>query len=238
MKKVVSALALSAACIAAPSYAQSEGAAEAAEHAIEAAVEAAEAATTKGAARYRGPRLRNYQFIKPADYPVAAWQSNEMGVVRYSVDVSAEGKPLGCTIIEDEELTRLPVLEPATCKLLIERAEFRPAKNKDKEDVAGTYEGRHNWRKREPELPQMSLIYQYTHGADGVSSDCEFLKKENLPKRMREDIERDEARGKLCSGPASNRGIPYRDENGVPIAKRVTVTMNVVLEEPAPEASQ
>lgn len=238
MRKIVSTLALSAACIAAPSYAQSEAAAEAAEDAVEAVVEAAEAAATQGAARYRGPRLRNYQFIKPADYPVVAWQSNEMGVVRYSVDVSAEGKPLSCKTVEDEELQRLPVLEPATCKLVMERAEFRPAKSKDGEDVAGTYEGRHNWRKREPELPQMSLIYQYTHGADGVSSDCEFLKMENLPKKMREDIERDKARGKLCSGPASNRGIPYRDENGVPIAKRVTVTMDVVLEEPAPEGAQ
>ncbi len=246
MKYIAPALALSAAFIAAPSYAQSEAVEGAVEAAAEAAEEMVEDATERPPAiqiprietvpRARSPRLKTFRFIKPADYPVAAWQEDETGVVKYSVDVSADGKATNCEITEGAELTRLA---SATCALVMERAEFRAAKDEDNQDVAGTYEGRHNWRKREPELPQMSLIFQYTHDENGVSHDCEFLKMENLPEKMRKDIERDKERGNLCKGAfGSGRGVPYRDENGVPIAKRVTVSMDVLLEEPVETAPE
>ena len=243
MKKIVSALALSAVFIAAPSYAQSEAAKDAMEAAAEAASDAAEgrppavqAPRIPNTPRVRPPRLKTYRFINPADYPVDAWQDNETGVVGYKVDVSAEGRPSNCEVTEGSELKRLA---PYTCTLVMERAEFRPARDENNEEVAGAFEGSHNWRKREPELPQMSLIFQYTHNEIGVSSDCKFLKMENLPEKMRKDIEREKERGKLCKGAfGSGRGVPYRDENGVPIARRVTVTMDVVLEEPVEEGPQ
>jgi hypothetical protein len=237
MRKLTPTLALIAAFAAAPVFAQSsDEVAKAAEEAVAAAmadmpsdavVEIAEERSNK---RERPPRLRNYRFIRPADYPVAAWQEDETGVVRYSVEVSATGEALSCEVTNGAELLRLA---SATCPLVMERAEFRPARNEEGEEVAGTFEGRHNWRKREPEMPEMTLVFQYVHDEKGVSSDCKFLKMENLPERIRKDIERDKERGRLCSPARGQRGIPYRDENGVPVAKLVTMSVNVQLEDPA-----
>ncbi|MEP2736750.1 MAG: energy transducer TonB [Erythrobacter sp.] len=255
-QNITSVFAICAFIGAAPAFAQSEGAAEAAAEAVaEAVAQAAEDAVETveieavedgtvhlPSARIaspsvaqrprnpRNPRPKNYQFIRPADYPIAAWQEDETGIIHYSVEVSAEGKPKSCKIVKGAELARLAA---ATCPLVMERAEYRPARNKEGADIAGTYEGRYNWRKREPEMPQMTLVFQYLHDEKGNSSDCKFLKMENLPEKMRMDIERDKERGRSCSGgpAAGQKGTPYRDENGVPIAKRVTVTFDVVLEE-------
>ena len=72
-------------------------------------------------------------------------------------------------------------LDAAICPIVLERGEFRAALAGPDQPIVGTYEGSHRWRKREPGLPQMSLIYRYTHGADGVSTNCAFLKTEKLP---------------------------------------------------------
>lgn len=250
-KKFKLTLAICAFMGAAPAFAQSEeaveGAVEAASDAVEAVadpvpappqiqvqpappvVEIARPLRDPRAKRPRDPRLKKFQFINQADYPVASWQADEEGIVGYQVEVDAEGQPLSCKIIENSGYS---ALDDATCPLVMERAEFRPAQNIEREDVDGTYTGSQRWRKQEPEMPQMSIIFQYTHDEMGRSKDCKFLKMEDLPEKMRKDIERDKERGKLCPGPTTKQGIPYRDENGVPVAKLVTVSFDVVLEEP------
>lgn len=223
MKHFLSAFALPTILLAAPSFAQS------ASKDIDLVVEAAEAETESA---YEGPRepwLTNYTFIKQVDYPIEAWQADEAGQIGYSVEVSAEGKPLSCEITDGIDLA---ILAAATCPLVMERAKFRPATDENGENVAATYLGSYRWRKREVEMPEMSIIFQYLHDAKGVSRECKFLKLENVPQEMRDDIERDKARGKLCPGPAGKQGVPYRDENGVPIAKLVTVNFDVSLEDP------
>ncbi|MEL6877891.1 MAG: hypothetical protein AAGL68_07315, partial [Pseudomonadota bacterium] len=62
----------------------------------------------------------------------------------------------------------------------------------------------------------------------------EFISMDGyFPQKMLVVIVRDRARGRLCPGGRSNRGVPYRDEDGVPVAKRVTVTFDVQLEDVA-----
>lgn len=223
MKNFSSMLALSVVAFGSPLHAQPV------EEAVETMEEARDAAAEAVSDRTRSPSLANYGFIKQVDYPIAAWQADETGRVGYSVEVSSEGNPLNCEITDGVDLA---ILAAATCPLVMERAEFRPATNEDGENVAATYEGSYNWRKREAEMPQMSVTFQYLHDELGVSKDCKFLKMENIPEEMRRDIERDKARGKLCPGPAGKQGVPYRDENGVPIAKLVTVDFNVTLADP------
>ena len=168
--------------------------------------------------------------IGPADYPVSSWQAGEEGTVFFSVTVSAEGKPTACEVTETSGFS---ALDAATCPLVLERAKFTPAYAAEDEPVEGIYEGRQRWRKREPMLPQIAITYRYTQGADGRPSDCEFLTLEgDLPDEMRRGIERDIEKNDGCMGPT--RGIPYRDQDGNPIAKRVTVTFDVQLEDPQP----
>lgn len=226
MRKVLLTLATPAIFIAVPSHAQVEEADTAAEvaDAIYAAREVADNPDYQ-----RQARLKKYNVIQPADYPIAAWQADETGLIAYTVEVSAEGKPVSCAVIDGADLA---LLAATTCPLIMERAEFTPAENDMGDPIASTYEGVHNWRKREPKLPQMALTFQYLHDENGVSNDCKFLRMENLPEDMLRDIERDKQRGRLCPGPAGTQGIPYRDENGVPIARLVTFTVDVTVEEP------
>lgn len=246
---------------AAPVFAQSKEAAEGAAHAVtEAAADAAEAIADPKPAplpiqiqpappsgdigrplrkqrvkRPRDPRLKNFRFINQADYPHSSWRANEEGTVGYDVKVDQEGKAVSCNVTETSGFVALDV---ATCTLVMERAEFRPAQNTEQENVSGAYQGSYRWVKREPELPQMSLIFQYTHDETGRSKDCKFLKMEDLPEKMREEIERDMKRGKLCPGPINQQGTPYRDENGVPVAKVVTAIVDIVLEDPPEVGAQ
>jgi TonB family protein len=259
MRTPTLSLALAATFGAAPVFAQSaDKSAEAVAEAVEEAAEAAESASdgqigsastapvaqaappinsaaevlNTGQNRPRPPRLKRYRFIGQADYPIAAWNAGEEGSLEYDAAVNSEGKPTTCKITKSSGSVRL---DEAFCPLLMKHAEFRPGTDEAGEAVARIYQSEYTWRKKEPEAPEMSLIFQYTHGADGVTSDCKFLKMENLPEKMRRDIEKDRERGKLCPGSGNKRGTPYRDENGVPVAKLVTVELDVVLEDvPAP----
>ena len=179
----------------------------------------------------RDPQLVRYRIFQPTDYPIEAWRNNEEGRVRYRVDVDAEGNAKSCEVTEHSASQSLA---DTTCAVVMERAAFRPAMAAENEPVSGVYEGQYNWRKREPQLPQMSITYRYRHGADGKSTDCEFLKLEDIPEKMRKQIERDLERNALCklTGFGSGRGIPYRDEAGNPVAKVVTVKFDVQLEDP------
>ncbi len=176
------------------------------------------------------PETRASNWITQADYPATAWVANEEGRTEYDVTVSDLGKPTDCKISSSSGSA---VLDEATCQLVLERAEFKPAISADGVQIEDVYQGSHFWRKKEPEMPQMRIVFQYLHTAEGVTTDCDILSIEgDIPEKMRADIERDRERGRLCSGSIGRPGIPYRDEYGVPVAKRVTATINVVLEDP------
>lgn len=178
------------------------------------------------------PRLINYRDGLPTqtDYPISSWQNDSEGTVRCSVDVDADGKPTECIIVSSSGDA---ALDAKTCEVVMERAEFSPAMEDADTPVAGSLTRSYRWRKREPELPTMSVTFRYLHGADGSSKECELLKLEgDVPERIRKDIERDMMDGTGCPRGFSTRGVPYRNEDGVPVAKRVTVSFDVKVEEP------
>lgn len=179
----------------------------------------------------REPHLRTYRILKPVDYPIEAWRNDEEGAVQYSVDVDAEGKATSCEVTKSSGSA---ILDAATCPIVMTRAEFRPAMAERDQPVVGSYSGYLHWRKREPEMPQMSLILRYHQDAQGNTTNCEFLKMENMPEGMRKDIERGLERGRACPGAKpEGRGVPYRDKDGNPVAKIVTATLDVKLEDPS-----
>ena len=179
----------------------------------------------------RDPILVNYRdaFPTQAEYPIASWQNDEEGTVRYKLDIDADGNATDCAIVES---SGFEVLDAKTCEIILERAEFKPAMEDEDTPVAGTVTRSYTWRKREPELPNMSISFQYLQDEDGRTQDCKILKMEgNLPERIRRDIERDLERGNGCPISRARRGVPYRDENGVPVPKQVTITFDVKLKD-------
>ena len=180
----------------------------------------------------RDPRLTNYREGLPtqADYPISSWRNDSEGTVRYSVDVDADGKPTDCIIVSSSGDA---ALDAKTCEVIMERAEFSPALEDADTPVSGSLTRSYRWRKREPEMPTMSVTFRYLHDTDGSSKECELLKLEgDVPERIRKDIERDMVDGTGCPRGVARRGVPYRDEDGVPVAKRVTVSFDVKVEEP------
>lgn len=69
------------------------------------------------------------RFFRPEDYPDAAIRQNAAGRVRALFDVGADGKAGNCRIILS---SRNKDLDDATCRVIVERARFTPAK-----DVSG-----------------------------------------------------------------------------------------------------
>ena len=179
----------------------------------------------------RDPVLVNYRDALPkqADYPLSSWQNDEEGTVRYALDVDVDGNATDCTITES---SGSETLDAKTCEVVMERSEFRPAMEDADTPIAGTVARSYTWRKREPDLPPLSITFQYLHDETGKTSDCKILKMEgDLPEPLRRNFERDLERNNGCPNPPSQRGIPYRDENGVPIAKQVTVTFDVKVDD-------
>ena len=59
------------------------------------------------------------------DYPREAIKRREEGVVRAKLHISAEGRVMSCLIVQ----SATPLLDAATCRILVRRARFVPAKD-------------------------------------------------------------------------------------------------------------
>ena len=62
-------------------------------------------------------------LLRADDYPAEAIRLGQQGTVRVRLKVSAEGRVMACSIIQSAS----PFLDRATCRIMTERARFRPA---------------------------------------------------------------------------------------------------------------
>jgi len=178
------------------------------------------------------PTLTNWREARPkqADYPAEAWLAGDEGVVKYQIAVDAEGKATKCSISAS---SGVPALDMVTCTVLMARAQFEPRINEEGEAIAGVYEGRHRWRKREPEITgSFRFVANFVIDEQGVASQCEVEALEGtLPRGMAKSIEKNP-----CPFGSRSSRIPFRDENGVPIAKRVSVEFAAQVSDVEPKA--
>jgi TonB family protein len=248
MKTLTSMMALTVIAITGPTYAQDKDNL-AVQEAVEAATEAAERVAQDGPVMIEevpappppiavaippsnytreAPVPVRYGIMRPtqADYPAASWAAGHEGRVRYELEVDAEGKPTSCAIVES---TGFAELDEATCAIAMERGEFRPQVDENDEPVAGTYQGIYTWRKREPEFANsFRFKARFLIDEKAEVSECEIIAKEGkMPKGMERSLEREP-----CPFSGSARRGPYRDENGVPVAKRITVELAVDVDDP------
>lgn len=81
-------------------------------------------------------------LVTPADYPEPARVRRLAGTMRVALDVGASGRVVRCRRLAS---AGTPILDAATCRLLLARAQFRPARDADGRAVAGTYETSLTW---------------------------------------------------------------------------------------------
>lgn len=200
-------------------------------------VETAPAQTEpRGKPRFFAPALPDYRgkeeprpdkswasWVTNADYPLAAWRNREEGVVQYDVAVDAHGKPTGCTITYS---TATPALEAETCRLLMERARFEPAEDKGGTPRASVWPGETKWHVREPDFSKAFMLkVAFTIDERGQQRDCRIVERSNeLPPNVERSLRRE-----ACPSNYAARGVPYRDADGRPVAREVTMTYGISL---------
>jgi protein TonB len=79
---------------------------------------------------------RAVALISQNDYPAEAMRLGQQGTVRVRLRVSAEGRVMGCAVIQSAS----PLLDRATCRILTQRARFVPAKSINGEAIESEFE--------------------------------------------------------------------------------------------------
>lgn len=77
------------------------------------------------------------------DYPADAIRNYEQGAVAFRLDIGPEGKPTDCLLVRS---SGSPSLDSTTCRLLLERVRFRPARDAQGKPTSDRYSGRIVWR--------------------------------------------------------------------------------------------
>ena len=77
------------------------------------------------------------------DYPAAAVRNREQGPVAFSLAVGADGRPTACSVTESSGSA---ILDSTTCRLLMMRARFEPARDARGRPTSDTVVGRIIWR--------------------------------------------------------------------------------------------
>ena len=83
------------------------------------------------------------RLLTTDDYPNAALRNEEQGTVGVKLNVDSAGHVSGCTVTESSGSDSL---DTTTCRLMIERGRFTPARNRHGRPVPDTYTQKITWR--------------------------------------------------------------------------------------------
>lgn len=154
-------------------------------------------------------------WVTTDDYPSWAVRYEVHGMVRFSLDVDAGGRVVGCEIVDS---SGVPELDEITCAKLSERAVFRPARDDKGNAVPGKWASTVRWQIPSSEFallpPPGALITSMTIEPDGSVSSCKVELAEGAA----------ELQGPL-SCDENRRYEPIRDADGNPQRTRVRTTM-------------
>jgi protein TonB len=85
--------------------------------------------------------------IRDRDYPAAAFQAGIQGVLRTRYTIGTNGRVIRCEILET---SGSPLLDETTCRLVMERYRYRPARNAAGKPVVDVVIQRHHWELDSP----------------------------------------------------------------------------------------
>lgn len=162
--------------------------------------------------------------IEGIDYPPESYLAKEEGEVGYQMTIDAQGKATDCSVTQSSGFARL---DAATCSILMGRnLEFSPAVDPNGEPIAGTFEGFADWVIREPDFYNMSVEVAYVIDAKGGIESCEIIE-------LSGDMPNDLDPASVCERSPIGMGAVYRDEQGIPVRKRVTVQFRTEVQDVA-----
>jgi TonB family protein len=89
-------------------------------------------------------------LVSDADYPDEAIRAGAQGIVRFALDVGADGHVTGCTV---EMSSGSPVLDQTTCQVMAARAQFVPARDAAGRPATDSVHSAIHWVLPAPEEP-------------------------------------------------------------------------------------
>lgn len=89
------------------------------------------------------PRGNPSTWVTNDDYPSSALTREEQGRTRFVVTADASGRPTDCTVTDSSGSS---ALDRAACRLLMQRARFRPGTNADGAAVGGSWSSSFRWQ--------------------------------------------------------------------------------------------
>jgi TonB family protein len=101
------------------------------------------------------------------DYPAEAVRNHEQGPVAFSLSVGADGTPTACSVTASSGSA---ILDSTTCRLLMERARFEPARDARGRPATDSVHGRIVWRlpEEEPEVPAALMLWMLCIGGEAA----------------------------------------------------------------------
>jgi protein TonB len=89
------------------------------------------------------PKASPVSLISDADYPASALASGEQGRVAFRLTIAPNGRATDCVVTASSGSA---ALDGATCRLMISRARFTPARDSAGNPVEGPFEGNLVWQ--------------------------------------------------------------------------------------------
>lgn len=89
------------------------------------------------------PTTNPGSWVTSGDYPATAMRDQREGTTAFRLVVGVDGLPSKCDVIESSGHADL---DTTTCRLLMERARFKPAHDERGQPAAGTYSNRIRWQ--------------------------------------------------------------------------------------------
>jgi TonB family protein len=135
--------------------------------ALLAAAPAAASAEPRPGASSRA-RANLVTLFSDEDYPAAAVRNHEQGPVAFSLSVGADGTPTACSVTGSSGSA---ILDSTTCRLLMIRAHFEPARDSRGRPTTDTVAGRIVWRlpdDDEPDMPPALVMWMLCVGGEAA----------------------------------------------------------------------
>lgn len=166
-------------------------------------------------------------WVLPDDYPVTALRANEAGRTHFRLTFDNTGKVTDCEITQSSGYADL---DSTTCRVLSARASFVPGTRGGK-PVGSTYTSSVNWSipsDQDDATAKLPTAYKqqlvYTIAADGSVAGCEAVDNDGKRRPI-------VAGAGLVACPAGKTFPIPRDVAGKPVARRVTTTFSIAVED-------
>jgi TonB family protein len=83
-----------------------------------------------------------HTIVTNDDYPEEAIRNKEQGNVTFRLDIGSDGMPTGCSVTDS---SGSPTLDATTCRILMERARFQPARDANGKPTTDSFSSRVRW---------------------------------------------------------------------------------------------